>query len=213
MRKTVALVEDDRGLREQLLEVLGTDAEIQCLGVFGSAEDGLKEIPRMKPDVVLMDIQLPGMSGIECVAELRRIMPSVNIIMVTVYEDNGRIFKALKAGANGYIVKSRLSADLLQAIRDVFKGGAPMSIHIARKVVNYFHATGPSPTAEKNLSDREDQVLTLLASGFIYKEIGEQLNISVETVRSHVKNICEKMHVRSRIEAVAKRHVDTKKCQ
>jgi DNA-binding NarL/FixJ family response regulator len=209
MQKTVALVEDDRGLREQLLEVLGTDAEIQCLGVFGSAEDGLKEIPRMKPDVVLMDIQLPGMSGIECVAELRRIMPSVNVIMVTVYEDNGRIFKALKAGANGYIIKSRLSEDLLQAIRDVFKGGAPMSIHIARKVVNYFHSMGPSRTADKDLSAREDQVLKLLASGFIYKEIGEKLNISVETVRSHVKNICEKMHERGRIEAVAKRHVDT----
>jgi DNA-binding NarL/FixJ family response regulator len=208
MQKTVALVEDDRGLREQLLEVLGTDTDIQCLGVFGSAEEGLKEIPLMKPDVVLMDIQLPGMSGIECVAELRRIMPSVNIIMVTVYEDNGRIFKALQAGANGYIIKSRLSEDLLQAIRDVFKGGAPMSIHIARKVVNYFHSMGPSRTAEKDLSAREDQVLKLLASGFIYKEIGEKLNISVETVRSHVKNICEKMHVRNRIEAVARRHMD-----
>lgn len=209
MQKTVALVEDDRGLREQLLEVLGTDTEIKCLGVFGSAEDGLKKIPLLKPDVVLMDIQLPGMSGIECVAELRRLMPSVNIIMVTVYEDNGRIFKALKAGANGYIIKSRLSEDLLQAIRDVFNGGAPMSIHIARKVVNYFHSMGPSRTSDKDLSAREDQVLTLLASGFIYKEIGEKLNISVETVRSHVEHICEKMHVRNRIEAVAKRHLDT----
>jgi|SRR5579859_7345835 len=209
MQKTVALVEDDRGLREQLLEVLGTDSEIQCLGVFGSAEDGLKKIPLMKPDVVLMDIQLPGMSGIDCVAELRRIMPSVNIIMVTIYEDNSRIFKALKAGANGYIIKSRLSEDLLLAIRDVFNGGAPMSIHIARKVVNYFHSIGPSRAAEKDLSAREDQVLTLLASGFIYKEIGEKLNISVETVRSHVEHICEKMHVRNRIEAVAKRHLDT----
>ncbi len=208
MRKTVALVEDDRGLREQLLEVLATDSEIHCLGVFGSAEDALKKIPLMKPDVVLMDIQLPGMSGIDCVAELRRIMPSVNIIMVTVYEDNARIFKALKAGANGYIIKSRLSEDLLLAIRDVFNGGAPMSIHIARKVVNYFHSM-PSRTADKDLSAREDQVLTLLASGFIYKEIGEKLNISVETVRSHVEHICEKMHVRNRIEAVAKRHLGT----
>ena len=208
MRKTVALVEDDRGLREQLLEVLGTDCEIQCLGVFGSAEDALKKIPLMKPDVVLMDIQLPGMSGIECVAELRRTMPSVNIIMVTVYEDNARIFKALKAGANGYIIKSRLSEDLLLAIRDVFNGGAPMSIHIARKVVNYFHSM-PGRTTDKDLSAREHQVLTLLASGFIYKEIGEKLNISVETVRSHVEHICEKMHVRNRIEAVAKRHLDT----
>ena len=209
MHKTVALVEDDRGLREQLLEVLATDTEIQCLGAFGSAEEGLKKIPLIKPDVVLMDIQLPGMSGIECVAELRRIMPSVNIIMVTVYEDNGRIFKALKAGANGYIIKSRLSEDLLQAIREVFNGGAPMSIHIARKVVNYFHSMGPSRTDDKDLSPREDQVLTLLASGFIYKEIGDKLTISVETVRSHVEHICEKMHVRNRIEAVAKRHLDT----
>jgi DNA-binding NarL/FixJ family response regulator len=209
MHKTVALVEDDRGLREQLLEVLATDAEIQCLGAFGSAEEGLKKIPLIKPDVVLMDIQLPGMSGIECVAELRRLMPSVNIIMVTVYEDNGRIFKALKAGANGYIIKSRLSEDLLQAIREVFNGGAPMSIHIARKVVNYFHSMGLSRTGDKDLSPREDQVLTLLASGFIYKEIGDKLTISVETVRSHVEHICAKMHVRNRIEAVAKRHLDT----
>jgi DNA-binding NarL/FixJ family response regulator len=206
MQKTVALVEDDRGLRGQLLEVLGTASDIKCLGAFESAEEALKRIPLIKPDVVLMDIQLPGMSGIECAAELRRIMPAINIVMVTVYEDSGRIFKALKAGANGYIIKSRLSEDLLQAIQDVFKGGAPMSIHIARKVVNYFHSTGPAQTADKNLSAREDQVLTLLASGFIYKEIGEKLNISVETVRSHVEHICDKMHVRNRIEAVAKRH-------
>lgn len=206
MQKTVALVEDDRGLREQLLEVLGTASDIQCLGAFGTAEEALKKIPVLKPGVVLMDIQLPGMSGIECAAELRRIMPAINIVMVTVYEDSGRIFKALKAGANGYIIKSRLSQDLLQAIQDVFKGGAPMSIHIARKVVNYFHSTGPAQTADKDLSPREDQVLTLLACGFIYKEIGEKLNISVETVRSHVEHICEKMHVRNRIEAVAKRH-------
>ena len=129
MSRTVAIIEDDRGLREQLVELLATAADIQCVGAFTSAEEGLKLIPALKPDVVLMDIRLPGMSGIQCVAELRRIAPSVQIVMVTVYEDSERILKALKAGASGYLVKSSPPEQLLHAIRDVSQGGAPLTSH------------------------------------------------------------------------------------
>ncbi|HEX7470123.1 MAG TPA: response regulator transcription factor [Verrucomicrobiae bacterium] len=153
---------------------------------------------------VLMDIKLPRMSGIQCVSELKRLVPSIQVIMVTVYEDSERIFKALKAGASGYLLKSGPPEQLIEAIRDVFAGGAPLSSHIARKVVQHFHLIGPASEEANNLSPREQQVLALLASGYLYKEIGDRLNISPETVRTYVKNICLKMHVRSRIEAVAK---------
>ncbi len=151
-----------------------------------------------------MDIKLPGMSGIDCVTEIKKVSPGMQIIMVTVYEDSERIFRALKAGANGYLVKSSPPEQLLEAIRDAYKGGAPMSSHIARKVVQHFHLIGPSLKEAENLSPREREVLDLLALGFIYKEIGAKLDIGAETVRTYVKNICQKMHVRSRIEAVAK---------
>ena len=204
MNKSVVVVEDDRGLREQLVQILGTAQDITCVGAFASAEEALIQIPSKHPDVVLMDIKLPGMSGIECVAELRKTTPDLQIIMVTVYEDSERIFRALKAGADGYLVKSSPPEQLLEAIRDVSQGGAPMSSHIARNVVRHFHAIGPAPKKTEDLSPREQQVLTLLSSGFIYKEIGDKLNIGTETVRTYVKNICQKLHVRSRIEAVAK---------
>lgn len=208
MKKTVAVVEDDPRLREQLLQILENIKDIQCVAVCNSAEDALEQIPARNPDVVLMDIKLPKMSGIQCVAELKKLLPEVQVIMVTIYEDSERIFKALKAGASGYLVKSGPPEQLIDAIRDVFAGGAPMSGHIARKVVQHFHLIGPAPEESDNLSPREQQVLSLLASGYLYKEIGDQLNIGVETVRTYVKNICQKMHVRSRIEAVAKHRAE-----
>ncbi|MGC3956563.1 MAG: response regulator transcription factor [Verrucomicrobiota bacterium] len=208
MKKTVAVVEDDPRLREQLLQILENIKDIQCVAVCNSAEDALEKIPATSPDVVLMDIKLPKMSGIQCVAELKKLLPEVQVIMVTIYEDSERIFKALKAGASGYLVKSGPPEQLIDAIRDVFSGGAPMSGHIARKVVQHFHLIGPAPEESDNLSPREQQVLSLLASGYLYKEIGDQLNIGVETVRTYVKNICQKMHVRSRIEAVAKHRAE-----
>ena len=204
MKKTVVVVEDDRGLREQLMLILETASDIKCLGAFASAEEALPQILAKNPDVVLMDIKLPGMSGIQCVAEIKKAAPAMQIIMVTIYEDSERIFRALKSGANGYLVKSSPPEQLIEAIRDVSKGGAPMSSHIASKVVKHFHLVGNSPTESENLSPREREVLELLASGFIYKEIGDKLNIGTETVRTYVKNICQKMHVRSRLEAVAK---------
>jgi DNA-binding NarL/FixJ family response regulator len=204
MKKSVIVVEDDPGLRDQLVQILQSAPDIRCLGAFGSAEQALPQIVQKNPDVVLMDIQLPGMSGIACVAEIKRAHAAMQIIMVTVYEDSERIFRALKAGADGYLVKSSPPEQLLQAIRDAHNGGAPMSSPIARKVVRHFHLLGPSPTETENLSPRERQVLDLLSMGFIYKEIGSKLDIGVETVRTHVKNICQKMHVRGRLEAVAK---------
>jgi DNA-binding NarL/FixJ family response regulator len=204
MTKTVVVVEDDKGLREQLVAILRSAPDIKCLGAFATAEEALAKIPNQNPDVVLMDIGLPGMSGIDCVAQLKKFSPAPQIIMVTVYEDSDRIFRALKAGANGYLLKSSPPEELLDAVRDVDNGGAPMSSHIACKVVEHFHVQEPRDQEKANISQREGQVLALLASGFIYKEIGDQLGISMETVRSHVKNICQKMHVRNRVEAVAK---------
>jgi len=208
MKKTVAVVEDDRGLRGQLLQILDNIRDIECIGAFASAEEALQVIPQKKPDVVLMDIKLPRMSGIQCVGELKKVLPSLQVIMVTVYEDSESIFKALKAGASGYLVKSGPPDQLIEAIRDVFTGGAPMSSHIARKVVQHFHLIGPAVEEANNLSPREHQVLSLLAEGYIYKEIGDRLNIGVETVRTYVKSICQKMHVRNRVEAVAKHRIE-----
>ena len=209
MKKTVIVVEDDRGLREQLAEILENAPDIECVGTFASAEDALPRILDKNPDVVLMDIKLPGMSGIQCVSEIKKARANLQIIMVTVYEDSERIFRALKAGANGYLVKSSPPEQLLEAIRDAYKGGAPMSSHIARKVVQHFHLLGPSTTETENLSPRERQVLDLLAMGFIYKEIGSKLDIGTETVRTYVKNICQKMHVRGRLEAVARHRAES----
>ncbi len=203
-KKSVVIVEDDRGLREEIVRILRSAPDIACTGAFASAEEALPRILEKHPDVVLMDIKLPGMSGIQCVTEIKKSAPDLQIIMVTIYEDSERIFRALKAGANGYLVKSSHPDQLLESIRDVYKGGAPMSSHIARKVVQHFHLAGISPEEGENLSPREREVLELLSMGFIYKEIGDKLNIGVETVRTYVKSICYKMHVRSRIEAVAK---------
>ncbi len=204
MAKSVMVVEDDRGLREQLVKILNSAPGIRCGGSCTSGEEAVRLVPLKKPDVVLMDIQLPGMSGIDCVADLKHALPALQIIMLTVYEDSESIFRALKAGANGYLVKSSPPAKLLEAIQDVSKGGAPMSSPIARKVVQHFHLLRPPERRAEELSPREREVLNLLASGYIYKEIGDKLGIGVETVRTYVKNICEKMHVRSRLEAVAK---------
>jgi DNA-binding NarL/FixJ family response regulator len=164
----------------------------------------LEALPSVKPDIVLMDIRLPKMSGIECVARLKEMMPSVQIIIVTVYEDSEKIFCALRSGASGYLVKSGPPEKLLEAIQDVTVGGSPMSPHIARKVVQHFRIFGPMAKEEERLSPREREVLDMLAAGYIYKEIGEKLKIASETVRTNVKHICHKMQVKNKMEALAK---------
>lgn len=202
-KKTVVIVEDDTGLRNQLSKIVRSAPDMECQGTFGSAELALPHIVKSAPDVILMDIKLPGMSGIECLTNVKKIAPTIQVIMVTVYKDSERIFQALKAGANGYLIKSSPPEQLLAAIRDVCNGNAHLSGPIALRVVEHFHKIGPSPKETENLSPRERQVLELLSKGFTYKEIGARLGIAVETVRGYVKSICQKLHVRSRLEAVA----------
>ncbi len=202
--KRVAIVEDDHVLREQLARILKTATDIKCVGTYRSAEEALQALPSIKPDVVLMDIGLPKMSGIECVAKLKEIIPSVQIIIVTVYEDSEKIFRALRSGASGYLMKSGPPKKLLEAIQDVTVGGSPISPQIARKVFQHFQIFGPTSIEEERLAPREREVLDLLAGGLIYKQIAHRLNISTETVRTYVKNICEKMQVKNKMEAVVK---------
>ena len=178
----------------------------ECLGQYPSAEAGLAAIPNEKPDVVLMDINLPGMNGVECVRKLKQILPTTQVVMLTAYEDTENIFNSLAAGAAGYLLKRSKSAEILEAVRDVMNGGSPMSTHIARKVVQSFQSRPSAAPAEptEELSPREQEVLNLLSQGFMYKEISDKLGISFETVRTYIRRIYEKLHVRTRTEAVAK---------
>ena len=204
MSRTVAIVEDDAGIRDNLGALLNGSPGCRCVGACASGEEALVQVPFWRPEVVLMDINLPGMSGIECVARLKVKMPEVLVLMLTVYEDGDSIFRALKAGASGYLVKRLASDKLLEAIEEVMSGGAPMSCQIARKVVQFFHQAGPSPEVSENLSPRELEILDLLVAGYFFKEIADRLGISGETVRTHVNHIYRKLHVRSRTEAVVK---------
>jgi DNA-binding NarL/FixJ family response regulator len=203
MHITVSLVEDDPNLCKVLVRLIGQTRDIRCRGSYADAEEALREIPQTPPEVVLMDIKLPGMDGIECVRKLKELKPSLRIVMVTVYENPERIFKALAAGAVGYVLKHRPPAELLDAIRDAYHGGAPMSSQIARKVVQFFQSNVPVSTAGE-LSSRELEVLELLAKGYLIKEIADQLGIGFDTVRTYIRRIYEKMHVHSRAQAVAK---------
>lgn len=208
MSISVTIVEDDRKTRESLVALLGGAPGVRLLGMHSSGEAALAAVPAEKPEVVLMDINLPGMSGIDCIAKLKEKMPDLRALMLTTYEDSHLIFKSLRAGASGYILKNKSSAELLTAIEQVHEGGAPMSMRIARKVVAFFNQLpGPAPESER-LSDREAQVLSGLAKGLLYKEIGIQLKISENTVRTYIKRIYEKLHVNSRTEAVAKFRVN-----
>jgi DNA-binding NarL/FixJ family response regulator len=203
----VALVEDSQDEREALTYLLKGTPGFACVGVFSTAEEALEEIPGLKPDVVLMDIHLPGMSGIECIARLKTLLPSLPIMMLTVFEDHDRIFESLKAGASGYLVKKTPPAKLMEAIQQLHEGGAPMSAPIARQVADWFHKSvksgSPEPQRE-HLSTREEEVLALLAKGFLYKEIADQLGLSLGTARTYIGRIYEKLHVHSRAEAMLK---------
>lgn len=204
MAITVCIVEDDAGIRESIVDYLARVDGFDCVGAFESGEEALKMIPVLNPTVVLMDINLPGMSGVQCVKELKSRMPKLQCLMVTVYENSDRIFEALSAGACGYLLKSTPAEKLVEAIQDVQNGGSPMSSSIARKVVQAFH---PSPQATpliEQLSPREQQVLNLLAEGFAYKQIAAEMNLSMGTIRTYIRSMYEKLHVNSRTEAVVK---------
>ena len=204
MHITVAIVEDDPRVREELAKLIDRAAGFKCLGTYADGETALANLPRQTPDVVLMDINLPGMSGIECVRRLKAGLPSVQIVMLTVYDEVGQLFKSLMAGACGYLLKRTPSDKLLEAITEARLGGAPMTRKIARKVVQYFHGLGVVSPEMGSLSKREQETLALRAEGFRYKEIADKLGISFNTVREYVHSIYQKLHVTSSAEAVLK---------
>ena len=204
---SISIVEDNDKLRATLVRVIDRTDGFRCVSDYGSAEDALADLPKIKPDVVLMDINLPGLNGVECVRQLKKLLPQIQVMMLTVYEDTENIFNALAAGANGYMLKRTPAKELIEALREVQRGGSPMTTHIARKVVQSFQkSAGAQQVANElsELSEREQQVLDLLAQGLIYKEIGEKLGISYETVHTYIRRIYEKLQVRTRTEAVAK---------
>jgi DNA-binding NarL/FixJ family response regulator len=200
----VSIVEDSDKFRETLARVLNRAEGFRCISHYPNAEDALKALPNDKPEVVLMDINLPGMNGVECVRQLKQLIPTIQVMMLTVYEDTENIFNALAAGATGYMLKRTSRDELLEAIREVHRGGSPMTTHIARKVVLSFQRAAPASSPTENLSPREQEVLDCLAKGFLYKEIAEKLSISYETVHTYIRRIYEKLQVRTRTEAVAK---------
>ncbi len=200
---TIAIVEDDNSLRDILTEIV-TASPWKLVNTYTSGESAVAGLTKSCPEVVLMDIQLPGISGIECVSKLKALHPAALFLMVTVYDNNERIFEALAAGASGYLLKRDAPAKLLESLDDLLAGGSPMSGAIARKVVQHFHKEPPSRNKEHNLTPRETQILEMLAKGSLYKEIAWDLGIGFETVRSHIDNIYNKLHVRTRTEAVVK---------
>jgi len=202
---TVSIVDDEAKLRQSIETFVNGAAGFKCLSSYNSAEAALKGLPADKPDVVLMDINMGGMNGIECVEKLKAESPTMQILMLTVYEDTEKIFRALAAGANGYLLKRSSPTKLLEAIREVHGGGSPMTSSIARKVVASFQKTAAG-TGEKHgqLSPREEAVLDGLAKGWTYKQLASELGISIDTIRTYIRRIYEKLHVQSRTEAVAK---------
>jgi len=201
---SVAIVEDDQGIRDTLVRLLDGAPGFRCLGAFATGEEALQRLPKLNPAVVLVDINLPKMSGIDLVAALKAGETTMQFLVLTVYEDSAKIFQALAAGASGYLLKRVPPAKLLEAIREVREGGSPMSSSIARQVVQSFHRMGAAKRESDNLSPREQEILQLLVDGFLYKEIAEKLNIGRETVRTYIRRIYEKLHVRTRTEAVVK---------
>lgn len=201
---TVSIVDDEKELRQSITTFVNGSSGFHCVSAYNSAEAALKGLPGDKPDVVLMDINLGGMNGIECVERLKTEVPTMQILMLTVYEDTDQIFKALTAGASGYLLKRSSPTKLLQAIREVHSGGSPMSSSIARKVVASFQKSKETSGKLTHLSPREEMVLNCLAKGLTYKQIADQLEISIDTIRTYLRRIYEKLHVQSRTEAVAK---------
>jgi len=200
----IVIVEDDEEIRANLTHRIGSSSGFRLLKTYSDAESALADLPQRKPDVVLMDINLPGMDGVECVRTLKPKIPDAQFIMLTVYEDNNRLFTSLMAGASGYLLKRTSPAKLLQAIREAYAGGSPMTPQVARRVVQHFQRIPESVSGLEKLAPREKEVLDQLSKGFRYKEIVDNLGISHGTLHSYIRNIYEKLHVHSRTEAVVK---------
>lgn len=200
---TVCIIEDILDIQQGLADIIRNDNRLLLLKSYDNAEDAIADLPKQEPDVVVADINLPGKSGIECVAEIKSKHPAIQFIMFTIYEDNDQVFEALKAGASGYILKNTEPAKIVEAIMELHEGGSPMSPKIARKVLQSFSNAGPNPVYEL-VSKREREVLELLSKGFLYKEIAEKLNISLSTVKRHLNHIYDKLQVQNKTEAVNK---------
>jgi DNA-binding NarL/FixJ family response regulator len=200
----VSIVEDNLGTRTNLVALLSAETRLRLLHAYATGEEAVRGIPENPPDVALVDIKLPGMNGVECVAKLKARLPALRVLILTTYQETDLIFNCLRAGANGYLLKDMPAAELIQSIEEVHGGGAPMSMQIARKVVAYFHEIkAPEPGVEK-LTQREQEILALLAQGYLYKEIADKLGISLNTMKTHQHAIYEKLHVQSRTEATLK---------
>ena len=204
MAITVAIVEDDAPARKIFASWVNRAEGFRCVGEYSDTESALAGLPDLRPDVVLSDINLPGLNGVECVRRLKPLLSQTQFVMLTVYEDADHIFQALAAGASGYLLKQVPRLQLLAALKDVHEGGSPMTSKIARKVVQAFQSTRPATAETSELSPREQELLDLLARGYLYKEIADAMKISVGTVNTYIRRIYEKLHVRSRAQAVAK---------
>jgi DNA-binding NarL/FixJ family response regulator len=200
----VAIVEDDDGIRASLATLIARAADLRLTGDYRDAETALKEIPKKPADVILMDINLPGMNGVECVRHLKAVLSDAQFLMLTVYEDSDSLFNSLRAGASGYLLKRTATSRLLEAVRDVHAGGSPMTPQLARRVVQFFSRQSAGESSMSKLTSGEKEFLDQLAKGYAYKEIADRMNISIDTVRSYVRTVYEKLHVHSRTEAVVK---------
>lgn len=204
MKKRISLVDDDGPIRAQLIELINSTQDLEISGEFGTTEAALAKLPILKPDVVLMDINIPKLNGVECVRQLKPLLPKTQFLMLTVYEDADHIFAALEAGATGYLLKSTRRDELLEAVEQIMTGGSPMSGSIARKVVQSFARVPPSKPDTEALSPREQTVLDLLIKGYLCKEIAESMGVTGSTVNTFIRRIYEKLQVHSRSQAVAK---------
>lgn len=201
---SVSIVEDMADVRQKVKHIIEDSEEFICLSTYGNAESALEELSKLNPDIVLMDINLPGMSGTECIKKVKEKSPKIQFMMFTIYENSEQVYEALAAGASGYLLKKTPPEKILEALKELYEGGAPMSTHIARKVVSFFQKENKAAGESTQLSNREKEVLALLSKGFLYKEISDQLFISTGTVRQHIHHIYEKLHVQNRVEAINK---------
>ena len=204
MSISLAIVEDLDEVRESLHQFISLNKEFKVLDTFRTAEEALYELPLIKPDIVIMDINLPGVNGIDCIKEVKNKIPKTQFMMFTVYENDEKVFESLKAGASGYLLKNTGLLQLVEALKELYNGGSPMSANIARKLVTVFREQEKKFDNVESLSQRENEILQLLSKGLLYKEIAEQLSISVNTVRQHIHKIYEKLHVQNRTEAINK---------
>jgi len=204
MSITLAIVEDLDEVRDGLKNFISLSQDFKILDTFKTAEEAAYELPKLKPDIVIMDINLSGMNGIECIRQIKDKTPGTQFMMFTVYENDEKVFEALKAGASGYLLKNTGLVQLIESLKELYNGGSPMSANIARKLVTLFRSEQKETANLEALSNRENEILQFLSKGLLYKEIAEQLSISVSTVRQHIHHIYEKLHVQNRTEAINK---------